>query len=386
MTLHLKIVPFFLFYWRGIIVKTVWEAASMASPIKNSDQGGKRPGQKFKSLLVWQYLLKHTDDDHAASSEAIKEHLREYGITADRHSIARDIDALNELFTIDAAAEIDDRDRLNYEIIYDTSKRGYKIIGRPHDFEELRLLAECVRASKFISKSQEEHLLTTIEDLCSESQIEELHNEVYLVGRNKTSNRHIMRSMEKINRAIKAKCKISFKYLKYTLNDRSTQVARRGGKDYIRSPYKLIINDGNYYLLAYDSEKESMMTYRLDRMQGVEIVKQPRDGAAAYDKIDMRTYTQRVFSMFGGEDKFVSIRFTNDLLDTAVERFGNGEEVFYRPDGKGHFVVSAHVEISKQFYAWVCGFYNKAKIISPPEVVEGMKEFLHGIADRYESE
>ena len=259
-------------------------------------------------------------------------------------------------------------------------------IGRPHDFEELRLLAECVRASKFISKSQEEHLLTTIEDLCSESQIEELHNEVYLVGRNKTSNRHIMRSMEKINRAIKAKCKISFKYLKYTLNDRSTQVARRGGKDYIRSPYKLIINDGNYYLLAYDSEKESMMTYRLDRMQGVEIVKQPRDGAAAYDKIDMRTYTQRVFSMFGGEDKFVSIRFTNDLLDTAVERFGNGEEVFYRPDGKGHFVVSAHVEISKQFYAWVCGFYNKAKIINPPEVVEGMKEFLHGIADRYESE
>ena len=90
--------------------------------------------------------------------------------------------------------------------------------------------------------------------------------------------------------------------------------------------------------------------------------------------------------MFGGEDKFVSIRFTNDLLDTAVERFGNGEEVFYHPDGKGHFVVSAHVEISKQFYAWVCGFYNKAKIINPPEVVEGMKEFLHGIADRYESE
>lgn len=358
----------------------------MASPIPNSDQGGKRPGQKFKSLLVWQYLLKHTDDDHAASSEAIKEHLREYGITADRHSIARDVEALNELFALDMDAEIDDRDRLNYEIVYDASKRGYKVSCRPYDFEELRLLAECVRATKFISKSQEEHLLTTIEDLCSESQIEELHNEVYLVGRNKTSNKYIMASMLKINQAIKAKRKISFKYLKYTLNDRSTQVARGGGKDYIRSPYKLIINDGNYYLLAYDSEKGNMMTYRLDRMQGVEIVNQPRDGATSYDKIDMRTYTQRVFSMFGGEDKFVSIRFTNDLLDTAVERFGNGEEVFYRPDDKGHFVVSAHVEISKQFYAWVCGFYNKAKIINPPEVVEGMKNFLNEISNRYESE
>ena len=358
----------------------------MASSIKNSDKGGKRQGQKFKSLLVWQYLLKHTDEDHAVSSEAIKEHLREYGITADRHSIARDVEALNDLFAIDMDAEIDDRDRLNYEIIYDASKRGYKVVCRPYDFEELRLLAECVRASKFISKSQEDHLLTAIEDLCSESQIEELHNEVYLVGRNKTSNKHIMRSMLKINRAIKAKCKISFKYLKYTLNDRSTQVARRGGKDYIRSPYKLLINDGNYYLLAYDSDKESMMTYRLDRMKEVEIKHEPRDGAAVYDKIDMRTYTQRVFSMFGGEDKFVSIRFTNDLLDTAVERFGNGSEVFYRPDDKGHFVVSAHVEISKQFYAWVCGFHIKAQIINPPEVVEGMKNFLNEISNRYESE
>ena len=54
------------------------EAKTMASPIKNSDKGGKKPGQKFKSLLVWQYLLKHTDEDHAASSEAIKAHLSSY--------------------------------------------------------------------------------------------------------------------------------------------------------------------------------------------------------------------------------------------------------------------------------------------------------------------
>ena len=359
----------------------------MASPIKNNDQGGKKPGQKFKSLLVWQYLLKNTDEDHAVKTKDIIDFLKSHGITADRHSIARDIDALNELFALNMDAdEISDRDRLDYEISYDNKLHGYKVSCRPYDFDELRLLAECVRASKFISKSQEEHLLTTIEGLCSESQVEELQNEVYLVGRSKTSNKYIMASMLKINQAIKAKCKISFKYLKHTLNDRSTQVARRGGKAYIRSPFKLLINDGNYYLLAYDSDKEDMRTYRLDRMKEVEIIREPRDGTQVYEKIDMRTYTQRVFSMFGGEDKFVSIRFTNDLLDTAVERFGNSEEVFYRPDDSGHFVVSAHVEISKQFYAWICGFHTKAKIINPPEVVEGMKSFLKDISNRYESE
>ena len=119
----------------------------MASPIPNSDQGGKRPGQKVKSLLVWQYLLKHTDDDHAASSEAIKELLREYGITADRHSIARDIEALQDLFCRDFYAyadEADDDVRLNYEIVLDKKLHGYKIAARRYVFDEIRLLAECV--------------------------------------------------------------------------------------------------------------------------------------------------------------------------------------------------------------------------------------------------
>ena len=126
---------------------------------------------------MWQYLLKHTDEDHTASSDTTKDHLKEYGITSDRHSIARDVDALNELFALDVEVDVDEHDRLNYEIAYDTKKRCYKVINRPYDFEKLRLLAECVRASKFISKSQKDHLLTTIEGLCSESQIKELHNE-----------------------------------------------------------------------------------------------------------------------------------------------------------------------------------------------------------------
>ena len=358
---------------------------------KEKKQGHKGKGQKYKSLLVWDILQKRTDENHAIQLKEIVEHLKMYGITAERHSIKRDIDdiliLLNKELDIDLEEQgVEERALLGYEVEYDAVQHGYKVSRRPYDFEELRLLAECVRASKFISKSQESHLLAAIEHLCSDYQVEELQNEVYLVGRSKTSNKYIMASMLKINQAIKAKWKISFKYLKHTLNDRSNQVARRGGKAYIRSPFKLLINDGNYYLLAYDSDKEDMRTYRLDRMKEVEIIREPRDGTQVYEKIDMRTYTQRVFSMFGGEDKFVSIRFTNDLLDTAVERFGNSEEVFYRPDDSGHFVVSAHVEISKQFYAWICGFHTKARIINPPEVVEGMKSFLKDISNRYESE
>ena len=51
------------------------------------DERGKRPGQKFKSLLVMQYILKHADDEHPVTIADIEAHLLKYGIDAERRSI-----------------------------------------------------------------------------------------------------------------------------------------------------------------------------------------------------------------------------------------------------------------------------------------------------------
>ena len=354
-------------------------------------QGHKLKGQKFKSLLVWDILQKRTDENHALRIVDIEEHLKRYGITAERHSIKRDIDDILALLNKDMDLDIDElmideRDLLGYEVEYDPALRGYKVSRRPYDFEELRLLAECVRASKFISKSQEEHLLAAIENLCSEYQIEELQNEVYLVGRTKTTNKHIMASMLKVNQAIRQNKKISFHYQKFTIQDRTQQVDRRKGATYKISPFKLIINDGYYYVLARNSKRNSTITYRLDRMKGVEILDEPREGNEEFAKINMETYTQQHFGMFSGEKKRVSLRFTNNLLDTMVDRFGTGADVFYRPDGDRHFVVSTEIAISDQFFGWLCGFRKMAKIVSPPDVIADFQNFLSDIEGRYESE
>ena len=231
---------------------------------KKKEPGSKKKGQKYKSLVVWDMLLKRTDDTHAIGINEIATHLEEYGIEAERHSISRDIKDLIELMNKDQEIDMRERDLLGYEIEYDPSLHGYKVSRRPYDFDDLRLLAECVRASKFISKRQEESLLLAIEGLCSEHQIKELKNEVYLVGRTKTSNKWVMGSMVVINQAIRDNVKIGFKYQSYTLSSKSQQVDRRKGAEYVLSPYKLIINGGNYYLLAYDSKKKDMRTYRID--------------------------------------------------------------------------------------------------------------------------
>lgn len=339
----------------------------------------KSENQKVKTLFVAKYFLENSDENHPVTAGDITDYLKnECGIEAERRAIYRDIAALRDVFGMDI----------------DGGQGGkYRLLSRQLEFDDLRLLAECVHAAKFISASKAKELVSTIAEFCSSYQAEELQREVFLCDRVKTTRKDILLIIGIIQAAMsvrengkpKPPQKISFKYLKYTIQDKNAQVERRKGAAYKVSPYKLLINEGNYYLLAYDDKAQDMRTYRVDRMKEVKALDEPREGAEAFAAIDMETYTRRVFSMFGGEQKRVSVRFINPLLDTAIERFGTAPDVFYRPDDERHFVVTADVEISNQFFAWVCGFGKRAKIIWPSDVVEDMKEFLSGISGMYET-
>ena len=178
--------------------------------------------------------------------------------------------------------------------------------------------------------------------------------------------------------------KITFQYTEHTISDIHTLIARHQGATYKVSPYKLLINDGNYYLLAFDEKSQEIRTYRIDRMKNVRVTQEPQEGQKAFSAIDIETYIQRVFFMFGGERKHVSIRFEMPLLDTAIERFGTDGDVFYIPEDTDHFTVSADVEISTQFYGWLSGFGKRAKIAAPAAAVEAYKAYLDSLRQMYD--
>ena len=333
--------------------------------------------QKIKTLLVAKIIQEISDENHPFSAKDITDALdSDYGISAEKKSIYRDIAFLRDVYGMD---------------IEGTQGGRYRLLSHDFAFDDLRLLAECVYSTKFISESKAQSLVETISHFCSIYEAELLQGERFLADRVKTTKTHIMNTISTINSAMAAKwdgkphtpTKISFQYMKYSINDVKKEVERRKGAKYIVSPYKLLINDGNYYLLAYSDQAKDMLTFRVDRMKRVDILVEPRAGAEVFKDIDLANYTKRVFSMFGGDQKRVKMRFINPLLDTVIERFGTGSDVFYMPDGDNHFIVIADVQISDQFFSWICGFRKKAAIQSPPEVVEGMKAFLQDITDRY---
>jgi len=366
---------------------------------KEEPRHGKQVNQKVKPYIVLQYLLRNTDEEHTQTATQIGAYLQECGISAERRSVYRDIEEINrvnlmleEKCTIFEAEEmlLDDEDDELKLVVYNKAKKGFYVRQRHFDLNDIRLLAESIYSSKFLTEGQTKRLVDVACEFVSEYQAEKIRHNVFLTDRVKTNNKSVLNNISIINEAMSKEIegekhipeKISFKYLKYTIDNVGNQVERRHGAKYVVSPFQLLINDGNYYLLAFDDYAQDIRTYRVDRMKGVSFTGEPREGKEAFDKIDLHTYTQRVFSMFGGEQKRVTLRFINPLLDTVVDRFGK-EGVIYRKEDDTHFSVTAKVEISDQFYGWLLGFGKKVKVLAPDDVKEKFVAYMDKIREMY---
>ena len=359
---------------------------------------GKQPHQKMKPYLVYDYLLRQTDENNVCSAYDIVGYLEEeFGINADRRSIYGDIEEINlvhyalenECSMEEAAEELEEADGLQ-TIVYDKKRKGFYVQQRKYDLNDIRLLAECVYSARFLSQGQCDRLAEAVTEFVSEHQKEQITHDAFLTDRIRTSNKSVMRNISTINEAMRkgtkdsphVQHKISFKYLRYNINDVSKQAERRQGQKYIVSPFKLLINDGNYYLLAFSDKAQEMRTYRLDRMKDVEELSEPRDGEDEFIALDLDTFTQRTFGMFGGDRKGITLRFINPLLDTVIDRFGT-KGVRYAKADDSHFRVEVEVEISDQFFGWLLGFGNKVKIMGPDSTVNAFTEYLDKVRGMY---
>ena len=143
--------------------------------------------------------------------------------------------------------------------------------------------------------------------------------------------------------------------------------------------YALLWSDNNYYLLAFEGGK--MKHFRVDKMDEIDIVCQKREGKDAFKELKLTERSLRMFSMFSGKVQKVKIRFSNHLANVVIDRFG--QDIVMYPDDEKHFTIHTDIEVSPQFYGWVCGLGKAARILAPAEVVEEMGNYVKGIAEMY---
>lgn len=324
--------------------------------------------QKAKTLMVAKYLWERTDESHGVTAAEIVDYLEdEYGIVAEEHSIYRDIAALRDEFGMD---------------IDGGRGKKYRLVSRDLDYDDLRTLAECVYATRFITENQAARIVQALGAFCSDYQKEALEGETFVGNRTRTEERSVLLNASEIRNAIRNKRKISFQYSTATIDNVQKTVFRKNGQRFIVSPYCLLVNEGNLYLLSCTDWGE-IFTHRVDRMRNVRLSTLSRIGQSEFDKLGIQNYLRRTFGMFKGDRQRVTMAFENGLLDAVVDRLGT-ENILYYPDDKKHFSVNAEIEVSPQFFAWIFGFGDKARIKTPLPVVEEMKKYLNTVSAVYE--
>ena len=374
----------------------------MAKTSEEKDPRGKKENQKLTAYILLQYFLKYTDERHPAQMQDILTYLNEdRGISAERRLVYRGITEINKVLymldndcSIEGAEEAMEDESERY-IVNENNRSGYYLCRRPYNIEpdDVRLLAECVYNARFINEDKADELMEIVGGLVSQWDAEDIKHDAFVVDRVKTDSKTMLKNVGTINYAMRRGTaadphtpeKITFNYQKRSIDDVTQTIDRRKGERYKVSPFRLLINEGNYYLLAFDDKSQEMRTYRVDRMKSVRAIGEPRDAEDEFRLIaqDFENYTQRVFGMFGGKRVRVTLRFINPLLDTVIDRFGT-KGLHYNKADESHFTVDPEVEISDQFFSWLCGFGKKVKIVGPEFVITGFKDFINRIAIIYE--
>lgn len=308
------------------------------------------------------------DDDHALTEPQLEEALLEYDVEAGRKSIYDDINSLNE-FAIQTGAEFEIMSRRKGPRTY------YYWSGRDFEMPELKLLADAIQASKFISKKKTQELIKKLEKQVSHYEAGQLQRDVYVFGRAKGANEGIYYAIDSIHAAMHSDRKVQYKYFRWGVDGKP--VFGHNGAFYKVSPWGLIWDDENYYMIGYDSDAGEIRYYRVDKMQNVSVLEdEAREGSDVFKKIDKAVYTNRRFRMFDGEEKTVKLLCENWTSNVVIDQFG--KNVSMRKYDEEHFTVNVDVAVSNQFYGWIVGIGGGIRILEPQDVREEMEKKLRG--------
>ena len=297
--------------------------------------------------------------------EQLLDHLEKHDISAERKSVYEDLACLRE-------------NGLDVRTLRMGRVTGYYLDKRSFELSELKLLVDAVQSSKFITENKSISLISRLEQLGSVHQARQLRHQVWVRGRIKTMNESIFSNVDKISAAIESDSQILFHY--FTWNRKRERVLRRDGALYTVSPWALLLDNENYYLLAF--EDGTLKHYRVDKMLDIFVIGTPREGRALFEKLNMAAYTDAHFGMFSGESSRVRLCFDNSLAGVAIDQFGS--DAMLVPYDEGHFTVTIQTAVNVQFYGWLSGLGDKVRILEPQSAADGMREHLKAVLRLYD--
>ena len=314
--------------------------------------------QHMKLFYIVDYLTQQSNYEHPVRTADIIEMLARNNIKAERKTIYHDIQALVEY---------------GFDIVYKKkSPSGFYMASGVFQIPELKFLVDAVQASKFITARKSQELIEKLSRFVSIYDAGQFKRQVYIADRVKSFNETVYIGIDQLHEAISSKVKITFLYCEWTLSKELR--SRHGSYRYTVSPYAMIWDDENYYMIGYDHDAEKIKHFRVDKMLEIHITEETRCDDKIFEKINLATYSRQTFGMFGGRSEKVTLSCKNQLVGVILDRFG--KEVILIKETNSIFRVTVTVTVSPQFFGWLASFGGDIHITGPTNTVEEYKAFL----------
>lgn len=317
-------------------------------------------------LYILNVLKKYSDEEHILKTTEIQRKVKEiYDVDIDTRTIRRNINLL--------------KFKLDYDIsTRDENGKGYYISKNPEtDFEagEIRAIIDTFSYAKYIVPSISKNVINKCKNLQNIYENKKLNNYKIFVSGSKTDNMEVIKNIEDISDAILNLNKIEFEYWKYTINTKLEKEIISKPKV---TPYAIVYNKQEFYLIGIKEGQDKFYHYRLDRIKNIKQLNEKR--TIEKTSSDIQEFVESTVEMFGGKKELIEAKCKMFLLDTVIEEFGKETYITKLDDEHFKFVTETN---TMGFKMWAMRNIDVVEVIKPVSLRNEIKEIILNANNKY---
>ena len=321
-------------------------------------------------LYILNVLKKYSDYDHMLSTVQIQEKVKEiFNVNIDPRTIRRNINLLK------------------YKLNYDISTReeygkGY-YINRDSETEfepgEIRAIIDNFSYANYIVPNVAKEIIKKCKNMQTVYENAKLKDyQIYSVN-NKTDNSEVIKNIEDISDSIYHKNKIKFEYWKYAITNK---LEKKIVSTPTVSPYAIVYNKQELYLIAIKEGQQKFYNYRLDRIKNIQILDEKIE--IKKSKNEIKEFAESSTEMFGGEKEEIEAICHIWLLDTIFDTFGTNVTIEKIPKNDEYFKLIVDTN-TLGFRMWAMRNIDLVEVKRPLHLRKEMQEIIKKASNKYKN-
>lgn len=137
-------------------------------------------------------------------------------------------------------------------------------------------------------------------------------------------------------------------------------------------PLQLLFKGQAWYLVAYCQNKHAQRTFKIKRMQDIEVLDTTFEREIEETKHHFQQYQNQHINVTLRMDKHLGYRVFEDFPRESIEEHSN------------HFIINCKLPEGEMMYGILLSYGSGLSVISPAHVVEGMKQQIQTMANIYD--